>query len=337
MIRVGIIGVGRIGRLHTENICYNVPMAKVVSIADPFMSEDTEKWANNLGITKCYKDYNNILNDKEVDAVFICSSTNTHAPISIEAIEAHKHVFCEKPVDLSIEKIVEVMEVLKHKDIKYQVGFNRRFDHNFKAVRDAVANNKIGDPHIMRITSRDPAPPPIEYVKVSGGLFLDMTIHDFDMARYLVDSDVKEIFVQADVLVDDAIGEVGDVDTAIVSMKMENGTLAIIENSRKAVYGYDQRVEILGSQGMVGTKNDLPSTAVISNENGVTGEKPLHFFLERYMDSFKKEVIAFVDAINNDTPVPVDINDGLKSVIIGMAAKKSLEEGRPVKISEIKL
>ncbi|MEN8908317.1 MAG: inositol 2-dehydrogenase [Clostridiales bacterium] len=335
MLKLGIIGVGRIGKLHTENICYNVPEAEVVAIADIFMNSEIKAWAKNFGIKACYDDYKKIMNDSDIDGVLICSSTNTHAPISLEAIAAGKHVFCEKPVDLSIDKINEVIEALKDTELKYQVGFNRRFDHNFKAIRNAVENGDIGDPHIMRITSRDPALPPIEYVKVSGGLFLDMTIHDFDMARFLVGSDVKEIHVFADALVDPSIEKVGDVDTAVISMKMENGTIAMIENSRKAIYGYDQRVEILGSKGMVTISNDLPSTAVISNENGVIKEKPLHFFLERYRESFKNEMKEFVNAVIKNKAVSVGVYDGLKSVLIGLAAKKSVEESRSVKLSEI--
>ena len=335
MIKIGIIGAGRIGKLHTENICFNVPKAMVTAIADPFMSDEIIAWAKNLGITQCYKDHRKIFEDKEIGAILICSPTNTHAPISLEAIEASKHIFCEKPVDLTIDKIIEIIKALEGTSLKYQVGFNRRFDHNFSAIRNAVENGKVGDPHILKITSRDPAPPPIEYVKASGGLFLDMTIHDFDMARYLVNSDVEEVYVRADVLIDGEIGKAGDVDTALISMKMENGTLAVIDNSRKATYGYDQRAEVFGSKGMVSTSHDLSSTAVFSNEEGVTGEKPLYFFLERYIDSFKAEMNAFVNAIINDSPVPVSVYDGLKSVVIGVAAKKSLKEGRPVKISEI--
>ncbi len=336
MIKIGVIGAGRIGKMHTENICYNVPKANVVSVADPLMTDDIVKWANSLGISQCYKDYKDIIKDKEIGAVLICSSTNTHASISIEAIQASKHVFCEKPVDLSIDKIMEVINALQGKDLKYQVGFNRRFDHNFKAVRNSIKNGKIGDPHIMKITSRDPSPPPIEYVKVSGGLFLDMSIHDFDMARYLVNSDVEEVYAQADILIDEEIGNVGDVDTALISMKMENGTLAVIDNSRKAVYGYDQRVEVFGSNGMITSGNDTPSTVVLSNTQGIIKEKPLYFFLERYMDSFKEEINEFVNAIIEDRPVSVSIYDGLNSVVIGMAAQKSLKERHPVKISELK-
>jgi len=267
--------------------------------------------------------------------VLICSSTNTHSPISVEAIQAGKHVFCEKPIDHDIEKIKEVMEALKSSKVKYQVGFNRRFDHNFEAVRNAVAAGKIGEPHIIKVTSRDPEPPSAEYAAVSGGMFLDMTIHDFDMVRYLAGCDAEEIYVQSAVLVDPAIGEAGDVDTAVITLKMENGSLAVIDNSRKAAYGYDQRAEVFGSKGMVATANDTESSAVVSTADGVRSEKPLYFFLERYMQSFAKEVNCFIEAIENDTPTPLGVEDGLKPVLMGIAAKKSVQEHRPVKISEI--
>ena len=266
----------------------------------------------------------------------MCSSTDTHAAISIEAIEAGKHVFCEKPVDHSVAKIQAVADALaKHPEVKFQVGFNRRFDHNFAAVRKAYDAGKIGEAHILKITSRDPEPPNPAYIKVSGGIFLDMTIHDFDMACFLTNSDVEELYVNAAVLVDPAIGEQGDVDTAIITMKMANGALAVIDNSRRAAYGYDQRAELFGSKGMVATANDTLSSAVIADENGVTGEKPLFFFLERYMESFSEEMRQFVNACENNTEVPVGIHAGLQSVKIGLAAKKSVEEHRPVKLSEI--
>ena len=227
------------------------------------------------------------------------------------------------------------MEALKGSNVKFQVGFNRRFDHNFEAVRAAVNEGKIGDVHIVKITSRDPDAPPIEYVRVSGGMFLDMTIHDFDMVRYLSGSDVEEVYANGTCLVNPAIRNEGDVDTAIITMKLSNGALAVIDNSRKADYGYDQRAEVFGSLGQVAVTNDANSTAVISTKAGVTGEKPLYFFLERYMASFSKEVSLFVKACLCDTDVPVDINDGLQPVLIAKAAKKSLDEGRPVKLSEI--
>lgn len=336
MLKIGIIGAGRIGKVHLESISYHVKNATVTAMADPFMNEETEKLIRSYGVSKVTKDYKDILNDKDIDAVLVCSSTDTHAAISIEAINAGKHVFCEKPVDHSIEKIQAVADALKeHPDIKFQVGFNRRFDHNFAAIRKAYDDGKIGEAHILKITSRDPEPPNPAYIKVSGGIFLDMTIHDFDMACFLTDSDVEELYVNSAVLVDQAIGEQGDVDTAIITMKMANGALAVIDNSRKAAYGYDQRAELFGSKGMVATSNDTVSSAIISNADGVTGEKPLFFFLERYMGSFSEEMRQFTEAVINDTEVPVGIHAGLQSVKIGLAARKSVEEHRPVKISEI--
>ena len=235
------------------------------------MTEETAAWAKSMGVEATTKDYKEILDDPQIDAVLICSSTDTHAPISMEAIKAGKHVFCEKPIDLDVAKIQEVMSLLKDSNVKYQVGFNRRFDHNFEAVKKAVAAGKIGDVHVIKVTSRDPEPPCAEYVKVSGGMFLDMTIHDFDMVRFLAGCDAVEVYVEAAVLVDPAIGEAGDVDTAVITLKMENGAIAVIDNSRKAVYGYDQRAEVFGSKGMVATANDSASLAVISNAGGVTG------------------------------------------------------------------
>lgn len=335
MVTVGIIGAGRIGKVHTTSICNIVKNATIKTIADPFMNEETAEWAKSMGVSHITKDYKEILADPDIDAVLICSSTNTHSPISVEAIKAGKHVFCEKPIDHDIDKIKEVIDALKDSKVKYQVGFNRRFDHNFEAVKHAVVAGKIGEPHIIKVTSRDPEPPSAEYAAVSGGMFLDMTIHDFDMVRFLAGCDAEEIYVQSAVLVDPAIGEAGDVDTAVITIKMENGAIAVIDNSRKAVYGYDQRAEVFGSKGMVATSNDTESSAVLSTADGVTGEKPLYFFLERYMQSFAKEVNCFIDAIEHNTDTPLGVLDGLKPVLMGIAAKKSVEEHRPVKISEI--
>ena len=336
MISLGIIGAGRIGKVHAQSIMNHITSVRLKTIADPFMNEETEASLRVLGVSDCTKDYKKILNDPEIDAVLICSSTNTHADISLEAIAAGKHVFCEKPVSQDIAKIRQVMEKLKGTKLKYQVGFNRRFDHNFEAVRAAVVNGDVGDVHIVRITSRDPAPPPPEYAAVSGGMFLDMTIHDFDMVRYLTASDVVEVFANGAVLVDPLIGKAGDIDTAIISLKMANGALAVIDNSRKAVYGYDQRAEVFGSKGQASVSNDTNSSLILSSETGIHAEKPLYFFLERYMASFTKEVRMFVQAIEQDSPVPVDINDGLQPVLIAAAALRSLKEHRPVLLSEIK-
>ena len=335
MITVGIIGMGRIGKVHTASIATRVQNARIKTAADPFMTEETAAWAKGMGVEHTTKDYKEIINDPEIDAVLICSSTDTHSQISLEAIAAGKHIFCEKPIDHDIKRIQEVVEALKGKNLKYMVGFNRRFDHNFRAVQQAVAAGKVGEPEIIKITSRDPEPPSPEYVKVSGGMFLDMTIHDFDMARFLAGCDAVEVYAQAANLVDPAIGEAGDIDTAIITLKMENGALAVIDNCRRAAYGYDQRAEVFGSLGMAAASNDSASNVQISTAEGVTGEKPLFFFLERYMDAYGREVSEFVDAIVNDTPTPLGVEDGLKPVLMGIAAKKSLDEHRPVRIEEV--
>lgn len=334
MLNIGIIGAGRIGKVHLESISNHIPNATVVAVADPFMNDETEAFIKGFGVEKIYTDYKKIIEDADIDAVMVCSSTDTHAPISIEAIHAGKHVFCEKPLANTVDKILEIADALQaHPEVKFQVGFNRRFDHNFAAIRKAYDEGKIGDAQILKITSRDPQAPPVGYCAAS--IFLDMTIHDFDMACFLTDSDVEEVYVYADALIHPEIREYGDFDTAIISMKMKNGALAVIDNSRQAMYGYDQRAELFGSKGMVATANDTQSTAVLSTADGITGEKPLYFFLERYMGSFAQEVREFCTAIETDTQPPVGIHAGLQSVKIALAAEKSATEHRPVALAEI--
>ncbi len=333
-LKVGIIGAGRIGKVHTMSIINYLPQVEIKAISDVFL-DNAKEWAEQTGIKDVYKDYKDLLADKEIDAVLVCSSTDTHAEIAIAAAKAGKHIFCEKPVDLSIEKVEAVISEAAKAGVKLQIGFNRRFDHNFKKVKDLIAAGALGELQILRITSRDPAPPPIEYVKVSGGMFMDMTIHDFDMARFMTGSEASEIYVAAACMVDPAIGEAGDVDTAVITIKFENGTICVIDNCRKAAYGYDQRVEAFGSKGKAEITNDTPSTAVWSTESGVYSEKPLYFFLERYMDSFAEEMKQFVQALIDDTAMPVTGFDGLQPIKMGLAARKSVLEGRPVKLSEI--
>ncbi|MBF0785239.1 inositol 2-dehydrogenase [Muribacter muris] len=335
MLKIGIIGAGRIGRVHAESIGKYVKGVDIKAISDVKISDELTAWAASMGIPNVYSDYKNILQDPEIDAVLVCSSTNTHAPISIEAAQAGKHVFCEKPVDADPANIRAVLAAVDKAGVKFQVGFNRRFDHNFKAIKDRIVAGDIGEPHIIRVTSRDPEAPPIEYVKVSGGMFFDMTIHDFDMIRYLSGSEVEEVFAVGTVLVDAAIGAAGDIDTAVITLKLANGAIGVIDNSRKAAYGYDQRAEVFGSKGAVHITNDTGSTAVFSGENGVIAEKPKYFFLERYMQSFADEIRCFVDSVVNDKPTLVNGNDGLQPVLIALAAQKSLAENRPVKLSEI--
>jgi len=333
-MKIGLIGAGRIGKLHGELLTYHVPEAAIKTVAEIDI-DNIKQWAQQLNILNLTTDAAEVLNDPEIEAVLICSSTDTHAQLIIEAAKAGKHIFCEKPIDFNIERIQQALDSVQDAGVKLQIGFNRRFDHNFKKVREFVESGKVGDVHIVKITSRDPAPPPMAYLKVSGGIFLDMTIHDFDMARYLSISEVQEVYAQGAVLIDPAIGSIGDVDTAITTLKFENGAMGVIDNSRQAVYGYDQRVEVFGSKGYVEVENDFPNSAKLSTAEGVTSDKPQYFFLERYKMSYVEELKAFVDAVAKDKEPPVNGNDGLQPVLIGTAALKSLREKRPVKIKEI--
>ncbi|QSH41837.1 inositol 2-dehydrogenase [Lentisphaerota bacterium ZTH] len=332
-IITGVIGAGRIGRLHAENLIFSMPRQfKVKSIADPYIDRT---WAEESGIPVILEDYKEILNDPEIEAVLICSPSDMHADQIIEAAAAGKQIFCEKPVALDINRIKECIEACKEAGVICQVGFNRRFDPDFAKVRESVKNGQLGEPHIVRITSRDPEPPPAKYIKQSGGIFLDMTIHDFDMARFLADSDVEEVYASGAVLVDPEIGEQGDIDTAMINLKFANGALGVIDNSRKAVYGYDQRVEVFGSKGCIQAQNKTQTKTVFSGADGVISEKPLFFFLERYNQAYLNELQAFYDAVTGKGEIPCDVADGLEAVLIGKAALKSLKENRPVKLTEI--
>src|SRR5829696_4049475 len=284
-LRFGVIGAGRIGKIHAENLATRIPGVEVAAIADVDLNS-AQELAGRLHVPIAVDDYHLLLSDPAIDAVAICSSTDTHARIVVEAAQAGKHIFCEKPIDYDLAKIDAALEAVERAGVKLQIGFNRRFDPNFRKVRAMVAEGKIGTPHIIRITSRDPAPPPLSYVKISGGMFLDMTIHDFDMARYLSGSEVEEVYTVAGVMIDPAIGEAGDVDTAIITLRFASGAIGTIDNSRKAIYGYDQRVEVFGSEGMVQAHNNMPDQDVYFNAEGVHSAKPLYFFLERYMESF---------------------------------------------------
>jgi myo-inositol 2-dehydrogenase / D-chiro-inositol 1-dehydrogenase len=334
IVNIGIIGAGRIGKVHARTVASRIPTARVLAIADIDLPA-AQQLAAQLNIPVATADYHAVIGDPQIQAVFICSATNTHAQFIEEAAHAGKHIFCEKPIALNLRDIDCALEVVEQAGVKLQVGFNRRFDANFARVRHAVASGEIGRPALIHIISRDPAPPPIAYVKVSGGMFLDMTIHDFDMARFLIGAEVEEVYTQAAVTVDPAIGEAGDVDTAVVMLKFANGAIGTIDNCRRASYGYDQRVEVLGSKGSIATTNNYPNAAVVSDGDSVRRDLPLNFFMERYTESFATEVAAFVDAVANDKPVPVTGRDARFPVVMGLAAMKSYREGRPVKLSEI--
>ncbi|MBB6638069.1 inositol 2-dehydrogenase [Cohnella thailandensis] len=333
-LTIGIIGAGRIGRIHADNLL-RLPEVKLAAIADLFAGDELREWAAARGIDRVTTNSDEILGDPSIGAVFICSSTDTHVPLILQAAAAGKHIFCEKPVSMDIRRTREALEAVRKANVKLQIGFNRRFDHNFRRVRELIREGRIGDTHLVKITSRDPNPPHPDYIKVSGGLFMDMAIHDFDMARYLSGSEVEEVFAQGAVLVDPVFAEHGDIDTAITTLRFESGALAVIDNSRRAVYGYDQRVEAFGSAGSAAADNDYPNTAVISGADGIVRDKPLHFFLERYNEAYVEETRQFVDSIVRGLPLPVDGNDGLQAERIALAAKRSVELNRPVRLSEI--
>lgn len=334
-VRIGMIGAGRLGKLHSENLAHSVANVELSAVADPFMNDAIREWAAGIGIKNCYSDPQMIFDDPDIDAVFICSSTDTHAELIKRAAGAGKHIFCEKPIDTNLDKIKDALDAVEKAGVKLQVGFVRRFDHNHKAVRDTVASGKLGNPNIVKVTSRDPDHQPMEYIKVSGGIFMDMTIHDFDMVRYLAGSEVTEVMAFGAALSGAGYDKLGDIDTAIVTMKFENGALGVIDNSRAAHYGYDQRSEVHCDLGCVQVGNDFDNQIMISSGEGVSLAKPTWFFLERYNNAFIAEAQAFIDAVINDTPTLVSGIDGLEPVKIAIAADKSLKEGRPVKISEI--
>ena len=334
-LRVGLLGAGRIGKLHGENLAHAVPNVELYAIADPFLNDDIRQWAQELGIPKCYEDPQKIFEDPTIDAVFICSSTKTHADFIQRAAAVGKHIFCEKPIDTDLKKIKKAIEQVEKSNVKMQVGFVRRFDHNHKMVHDTVASGVLGKPHMIKVTSRDPDHQSMDYIKVSGGIFLDMTIHDFDMVRYLAGSEVVEVMAYGAALSGAGYEQYGDIDTAVVTMKFENGALGVIDNSRAAHYGYDQRTEVHCDKGCVQVANDLNDMSMISTAEGVQIAKPTWFFLERYNNAFIAEAQAFTDAVLFDKPIPVTGFDGLQPVKIAYAAEKSLKEGRPVKLKEI--
>jgi myo-inositol 2-dehydrogenase/D-chiro-inositol 1-dehydrogenase len=333
-LRLAVIGAGRIGRIHARDLAQRVVGAQVVAIADPRM-EAAREVADRLHIPQVVGDHQELLGDPSIDAIAICSSSDTHGQIISEAAQAGKHIFCEKPVACDLAQIDQALSAVARAGVKLQVGFNRRFDPSFRRVREMVAAGEIGQPHILRITSRDPAPPPIGYVRVSGGIFFDMTIHDFDMARYLMGSEVVEVYAVGGVRVDPAIGQAGDIDTAVVTLCFENGAYGTIDNSRQAVYGYDQRVEVLGSGGLLAAENPARDSHIHANAEGVHTARPPDFFLQRYAEAFVAEMQAFVDSIHEGLEPLVTGKDGRAAVVLAMAAQRSLDERRPVRVATV--
>lgn len=331
-INVAIIGVGRIGKIHLQNMLNHFPAAQVIAVADTqFPAEEfTAKYPGIFFSSNPEE----VIAKPEVDAVVICTPTSSHAMLIEKAIAAGKHIFCEKPVDLSLDRTAQLVKMAKASGTKLMLGFNRRFDPDFMHARKQLHAGRIGDLQVVKITSRDPGLPPLDYIKNSGGLFMDMAIHDFDMARFMMGKEVKEVFAQGLVLVDPMVGEAGDIDTALTTLVFEDGTYAVIDNSRKAVYGYDQRIEAFGSKGMIQVQNNLHHTNLLFDAEGIHQALPLDFFMDRYTASYLNEMNHFIDSLVNHSSFNVGGEDGLKATLIAVAAKRSVEEKRVVAMSE---
>ncbi len=333
-VKIALLGIGRIGKIHFRNITQTFSNASIVAVADPLFDEQTFK--KEYGDIFFTKDPEEAIALAEVNAVLICTPTSSHAMLVEAAATRGKHIFCEKPLDLSLARTAELVKIVYQSKVKLMLGFNRRFDPDFMQARKSVNEKRIGSIQIVKITSRDPGLPPVEYIKNSGGLFMDMAIHDFDMARYIMNKKVVEVYSRGLVLVDKAVATAGDIDTALTTLIFEDGTYVVIDNSRKAAYGYDQRLEIFGDLGMIQVNNNHHNTNIISDEKGIHHALPLDFFMDRYAKSYLKEIELFIDALVNDTEMPVSGQDGLEATRIAVAAKTSMQEGRPVKLSEIK-
>ncbi|MBK5332663.1 MAG: inositol 2-dehydrogenase [Ilumatobacteraceae bacterium] len=332
-LRIAVLGAGRIGKMHAELLARQVPGASLAMVQD--IVGDAGAAVGQQFDVPHTTEVDAVLSSANVDAVAICSSTDTHVPFMIAAAKAGKAIFCEKPISLDLAKVDEALAVIKSSGVPFQVGFNRRFDAAHSSVRAAVIDGSVGDLHMVRITSRDPAPPPIPYIKVSGGIFLDMMIHDFDMARFITGSEVVDVYAQGAVRIDPAIGEAGDLDTAVVMLRHENGCITTIDNSRQAVYGYDQRVEAFGSGGLAASDNPLTHTGMRRSAAGTISQTIPYFFLDRYIPSYVEEWRTFVGYVTNGGDSPVGPNDGRAPLAIGLAAWKSYRENRLVRCDEI--
>ncbi|MGA7339421.1 MAG: inositol 2-dehydrogenase [Terracidiphilus sp.] len=333
-LHFGIVGAGRIGRVHAETLAFRLPEAEIVSITD-VNREAAQALAERCNIPRVTASAAEIFADPQIEAVLICTSTDTHAGLIVEAAQAGKHIFCEKPISLSLNKIDSSLAAVAAAGVQLQVGFNRRFDSNFIRVRQAVESGEIGTPSLMHIVSRDPAPPPLTYLKPSGGIFLDMMIHDFDMARFLMGEEVEEVYASAGVFVDPGFRKEDDFDTALVVLHFRSGAIGTIDNSRKATFGYDQRVEILGSKGKIASENRYPNQVVVSGAKSVYTDLPLNFFMQRYTESFALELELFTRAVLENKPTPVTGLDSRVPVVMALAARKSLDEHRPVRLEEV--
>ena len=324
-INLAILGLGRIGKIHAENII-SLNECNLKIIIDPVSDFDNN--FTDLGI-KQSKHFDDLLNENDIDGVIICSPSKYHVSQIKSLSDLTKNIFCEKPLGLSIEEILDVKSLVTKKSLNLHIGFNRRYDPDFSELKRYILNNEIGDLHMIKITSRDPAPPPISYIKKSGGIFLDMTIHDFDMVKYLSGSEISELYVKGGCFVDPEIEKANDIDTAIINMSLKNGVLATINNSRQAVYGYDQRIEVLGSKGVLKVENKLLNKVVKGTKEGFISSNPQNFFIDRYEQSYKKELLNFVQSIKGDIVDYADADDGLHALKAGLAANNSLLNNTP--------
>ena len=328
MIGICQFGAGRIGQIHAANVAAHGE-AELRTIVD-VNADAANAIAGRYGAK--IADAGQALDDEAIDAVIIASSTDTHADIVKAAAKAGKAIFCEKPIDLALARVDDCLAEVEAAGVMMQIGFNRRFDPSFAALHGQLRDGRIGAVELIAITSRDPAPPPIEYIKVSGGLFRDMMIHDFDMARWLMNEDPVEVFAAASCLVDDAIGAAGDVDTAAVVLSFASGALCQISNSRRAVYGYDQRIEVFGAKGMLRAHNLTPTSVELSTIEGIVTDKPLNFFLERYAESYKAELDHFIACVKGSATPLTGPADGRMALVLAEAARTSLANGGPVPI-----
>jgi myo-inositol 2-dehydrogenase/D-chiro-inositol 1-dehydrogenase len=334
-LRIGVFGCGRIGHMHAELLSRRVPEASLVAVYDavPDMAART---GSALGV-RVASSVDDILGDDAVDAVAICSSTNTHVDLLVRAAEAGKAIFCEKPISLDLDEVTRALDAVASAHVPLQIGFNRRFDPSHRAVRDAVTRGDLGSLRLVRISSRDPSPPPLEYVAVSGGIFLDMTGHDFDMARFVTGSEVDEVFAQGSVQITPEIAQYGDVDVAVVQLRHANDVLTVIDNSRQAVYGYDQRVEAFGSDGLAASDNAPVHSTIVRNASGTHNGPIPYFFIERYEQSYIDGWSSFASSVRLGRTPEVSGEDGRAALLIGLAARTSLHEHRPVAVHEIDL
>ncbi|MEM0947116.1 MAG: inositol 2-dehydrogenase [Pseudomonadota bacterium] len=330
MLRIGILGCGRIGQVHAQSL-KGMDEATIVAVADA-VPASAEALANATGAE--VRDANDILTSDDINAVVIGTPTDTHFELIHGAAATGKAVFCEKPIDMSVNNIRACIRAVEAAGVTFMTGFNRRFDPNFAHLRNRIAAGDIGSVEILTITSRDPAPPPVSYIERSGGLFRDMMIHDFDMARFLTASDFVRVHAVGASLVDPAIGAAGDVDTAAVMLTTKAGQICQISNSRRAAYGYDQRVEVHGEKGMLRAENQLETTVELADAAGFGRARAQLFFLERYSGAYLVEMQAFVAAATSGTPPTPDIRDGLQAQILADAATRSWETGQPVELNE---